>query len=241
MKNLYFAILLIVTLIFISTTSSVYAQNTTPATTNVPTISSSQKNESLVQQINELKDKIASRVAQLNLVEKRGVVGTVTESSDTRITLKTYSGEVKIIGVDEITKFSSPSAKGTFGISDVNPGSIISAIGLYNKQSKHVLARFVTSYTLPVFLHGKISEIDKDEFTITVPTKDTKKMVIDIETTTRVNGFANGKIARVGFTKLNIGDLIDVVGYPDEDDRNKMSATYLLQITNPTPIESPTP
>ena len=199
------------------------------------------KNESLVQQINELKDKIASRVAQLNLVEKRGVVGTVSESSDTRITLKTYTGEVKIIGVDEITKFSSPSAKGTFGISDVNPGSMISAIGLYNKQSKHVLARFVSSYTLPIFFHGKISEIDNDEFTITVTSKDAKSVVVDIETTTKVNGLSNGKIARVGFTKLNTGDRIDIVGYSDKDDTNKISATYILQIINQSPVESPAP
>lgn len=218
----------------------VYSQTATPSVTAGPTISNSQKNESLVQQINELKDKIASRVAQLNLVEKHGVVGSVTESSDTRITLKTYTGEVKIVDVDEITKFSSPSAKSAFGISDVRPGSVLSAIGLYNKQSKHVLARFISSYTLPIFLHGKITEINEDDFTITVPTKEKKEMIVDIETTTRINALTDNKITRSGFTKLNVGDRVDIVGYPAKNEEKRMSGAYILQITTPQNT-SPTP
>ena len=56
-----------------------YAQSITPKTSITPDISSpTQKvTEKLNEQINDLKDRIASRVAQLNLVEKRGIVGTI--------------------------------------------------------------------------------------------------------------------------------------------------------------------
>ena len=209
---------------------AVFAQ--TPTGDAKPTISSSQKNESLVEQINELKDKIASRVAQLKLVQKHGVVGTVTEASDTRITLTTMTGDVKLIDVDEITKFSSPSAKGTFGISDVTKGSVLSAIGLYNKESKHILARFVSSFTLPVFLTGTISAIDEDGFTITVPNENNINTIIDIERTTKINAYTKDGIAKSGFTKLETGDKVDIVGYASKTEANRITGSYILQLND---------
>jgi len=221
-------IVFFIALSMIFSTSPVLAQ--TPTGDAKPTISSSQKNESLVEQINELKDKIASRVAQLKLVQKHGVVGTVTEASDTRITLTTMTGDVKLIDVDEITKFSSPSAKGTFGISDVTKGSVLSAIGLYNKESKHILARFVSSFTLPVFLTGNISAIDEDGFTITVPNENNINTVIDIERTTKINSYAKNDITKSGFTKLQTGDKVDIVGYASKTEANRITGSYILQL-----------
>src|SRR3989344_3522321 len=70
----------------------------------------------LSDQIDDLKSKIASKVAQLNLVEKRGIYGIVADASDTQITLKTVNGNTRFIDVDELTKFSSDS-NDSFGIS----------------------------------------------------------------------------------------------------------------------------
>lgn len=222
--------------------SNVSAQTpTSPQVTQ--TISTSQKNENLVQQINELKDKVASRVAQLKLIEKHGVVGTVTEASDTRISLTAMTGEIKVIDVDEITKFSSPSAKGTFGISDVKKGSVISAIGLYNKQSRHILARYISTFTLPVFLQGTISDVDTEGFTITIPDRKNVSTVIDIERTTKINTYAEGKITKIGFSDLTTGDKVDIVGYANADEKNRITGSYILQLndlTNPAQELSPT-
>src|SRR3989344_7962603 len=103
------------------------------------------------QQINALTNKIASRVAQLKLVEKRGVIGKVTDVSNTQITLSDMSGNTRFVDVDEFTKFKSDSK--SFGISDIEKGQKIGALGLYNKQSRRILARFVEVLQIPDFIH----------------------------------------------------------------------------------------
>src|SRR3990167_5837024 len=99
----------------------------------------------------EIKDQlisnIASRVAQLNLVEKRGIIGKVTEATNTQITLSDIKGDTRFVDVDELTKFSSPNAKGTFGISDITKDATVGILGLYNKESRRILARFVNVIT----------------------------------------------------------------------------------------------
>src|SRR5690349_18838483 len=77
---------------------------------------------SISQQINNLQERIATRVAQLKLVDHRGIIGTVTDVTQTQIALADIQGNTRFIDVDEITKFSNPSAKGTFGISDIKKG-----------------------------------------------------------------------------------------------------------------------
>jgi len=104
--------------------------------------------ESLETQINDLKDKIASRVAELKLVEKKGIIGTVTDSSDTQITLSDLSTNIRFVDVDELTKFSSSLSK-SFGISDVEKGQTLGVLGLYNKQSRRILAREVNVLSKP--------------------------------------------------------------------------------------------
>ena len=87
------------------------------AVTPTVTVSSSET------QINQLKDRIASRVAELKLVQRRGIVGTANEISDTQITLTDVQNNTRFVDVDELTKFASPSAKGSFGISDIGKGN----------------------------------------------------------------------------------------------------------------------
>src|ERR1035437_9874018 len=67
--------------------------------------------------LEKVANEIASKTAQLNLVEKRGIIGTVTDSSGTQITLSDLNGNIRFVDVDELTKFSSSSSK-SYGISD---------------------------------------------------------------------------------------------------------------------------
>ena len=131
MKKTLFTFIALVT--FLSFTVVVNAQTPTVKPTAEPTISE-KLNEKLNSQINKLKDKIASRVSELNLVEKKGVTGIVSEVSTNKITLNDISGNTKLIDIDEITKFSSSSARGTFGLSDLTKGTKVNVLGLYNKQ-----------------------------------------------------------------------------------------------------------
>lgn len=203
------------------------------ATTGTPSPSKAAGNdpvkEKLDDQINQLKEKIASRVSELNLVERRGIIGTVTEVKGNQISLTDNAENTRFIDVDEITKFSSPGKTGTFGISDITAGTKISVLGIYNKQSKRLLARFVSTYTNPTIQSGVITAIDPKNFQLTVMTPEQKEMKVDIETSTRLSSYtAEEGLVKYGFSKLAVGDRIALAGNPARTDANILAATRLV-------------
>lgn len=243
MKN-YFLITFLFTFAILSAGGSSLA-----AVTPTPTNSPSQ----IEQQINNLKDRIASRVAQLNLVEKKGFIGTVTDVSETQITLQDLQGNSRIVDVDELTKFSSPSSKSSFGISDIAKGTVVGVIGLYNKDSRRLLARFVDVTQLPQIFSGGILTIDKDNFTFTMATVDKQSVTIDVEDITKTTSYTKtGGTVKAGFSKLSQGQRVLVVGFPDSKDKTITIASRILifpdlpvnpkiTLINPTDIAPITP
>lgn len=174
--------------------------------------------DKLNKEINNLKEKIASRVSELNLVEKRGIIGTVTEVSGNQVTITDLAGKSRFIDVDEITKFSSPGNK-SFGISDLKKGIRINTLGLYNKQSKRLLARFINTTVDPVFVSGSIGTVDTKNFTLTVLGDKQKETKVDNQTATKIFSYSkDGGMTKLGFSKLTAGDRVFVMGYPDKSD-----------------------
>lgn len=219
-------------LVLILFTSASCAKAAVPSEKPVVSTASAQKDvgEKLNQQINQLKERIASRVAELNLVEKRGFIGTVTEASDTQVKLTDLNGKTRFIDVDEITKFTSPDDK-NFGISDLSKNTRVSVVGLYNKQSQRILARFIDEVSMPAFLSGTITEVDKKNFVVTISTMDNKEKRIDIETSTKINSYSKeSDIERSGFSKLQAGDRIIATGFENKNDKDLYTGTLILQL-----------
>lgn len=203
-----------------------------PATTTPSTSTSSANkaiDEKLNEQINQLKERIASRVAQLNLVEKRGIISIVKETSGNQVTLTDLSGKTRFVDVDEITKFTS--SKNGFGLSDLVKGSKISVLGLYNKQSQRILARFIESASSLTFLSGRIASLDNKNFTIAVMSEGQKQNLVDIETITVISTYSQDTgISKSRFSKLNIGDRVAISGYPDKKDATLLVANRILAL-----------
>ena len=181
------------------------------------------------QQINNLKDKIASRVAQLKLVEKKGIVGIVTDVSGTQITLKDINGNTQFVDVDELTSFSSPSVKSNFGISDISKNMNLGVLGIYNKESRRILGRFVNVTILPQHITGAIADIDKKNFTITVTQDSGKQQVIEIEDVTKVASYdSTTGTVKSGFSKMIVGERVYAVGYSDKQDTTQLIASRVI-------------
>lgn len=228
MKKFYTTLLFIILLISFSVEPSL-ALTVSPTTPSSSTAGQQSLNEKLNEQISQLKERIASRVAELNLVEKRGIIGAVTETSADKITLIDFNGKTRIIDVDEITKFSSPSAKNSFGISDLTKGMVISVLGLYNKQSQQILARFIDSFVTPVYLSGRVADIDKKNYTMTVIGDDQKQTVVDVQTFTTISAYSKEDgISKYGFSKLTIGDKVMAEGFPDKKNPALLEASRVL-------------
>lgn len=179
--------------------------------------------------ISDLKERIASRVAQLKLVERRGIIGTVTESSDTQLTITDLKDATRFIDVDELTKFSSPSAKGSFGISDINKGTKIGALGLYNKQSRRLLARFIDVLVMPKVIHGAVTKLDNENFTLQAVSEKGDITTIDIENITKTLSYTKATgLIRSGFSKIKPGQRIIVIGFPDIKQKSRIIASRII-------------
>lgn len=219
MKNKFILILVFAvtfSFIFVSKTG---AQTASPTPTNLTP-------EQKVQRFLEI---VASDTAKLNLTEKRGIIGTVTDISSTQITVNDTNGNTRFIDVDELTKFSNPAAKGSFGISDIAKGKTLGILGLYNKSSRRILARFVDVMTLPRFIHAAVSTIDNVNYNFNVVTDENKTLLIDVETVTKTSVFtAADGLTKAGFSKIISGENVVVIGYPDKKDSSRIIASNII-------------
>lgn len=221
-------LLLVLTVLFFTVSASDALAARTASASATPAEAAS---TSLLSQINNLKDKIASKVASLKLVEKRGIIGTVTEASGTQITINDIQNQTRFIDVDEITKFTSPDKKANFGISDISKDMTISVLGLYNKDSRRILARFVDVVDLPIYISGTVTNIDKTNYTVTVETADKQQEVVDIEAYSKINSYSVDDPTtptRSGFSKMAVNEKVLVIGTPNQKEKNRASADRIL-------------
>lgn len=232
----------------------VNAQTKTPTPTvakNTPTESEEIKN------IERIKDIVASRVAELNLVEKKGIIGTVQEADNSQVTIKDTKGNTRIIEVDELTNFDggSDDKDDSFGVTDLAKGTLYSFVGSYNKDTKRLLARKISQPTsIPLSIDGVITEIDAKGFQITITDADGKEKKVDIENSTKTFSLEDGdeEAVKSGFTKLEVGQRIIVTGFGDKTDKELMSASRIIhfidlppskkmqqyvELPSPTPVE----
>ena len=212
--------LIIILISVLAITLSAVINNQAQAVTATPTV-----NQTLLE---KLGNEIASKTAQLNLVEKKGIIGTVTDSSTSQITLTDTNNNTRFVDVDELTKFSSDSSS-SFGISDVKKGAILGVLGLYNKQSRRILARSINVLTpFPTIVFGEIANVDKVNFELTVVKANGGRTILEIETITKSYSFSGGNLIKSGFSKIQATQTISAIGFPDKQDPNKIMASQII-------------
>ncbi|HVZ12660.1 MAG TPA: hypothetical protein VG965_06545 [Patescibacteria group bacterium] len=228
MKKIFFVLF---ALVLIFTVKSVEAVTPTSEPTDTPVAKKTTPTPTAAAQdaqIEKIKDLVASRVAELKLVDKRGVLGYVKSSTNTEITINGNRGEIKS-DVDELTKFESPSDKGSFGISDIKSGDLLSIVGLYNKETERILARFVSvASNIPENIEGVVTAIDPKNYTLTIATDDNKKIVVNVETSTKTSAYQDGDTLKSGFSKIDVGERLIVVGFTDKTDSNQINTERIL-------------
>jgi hypothetical protein len=177
--------------------------------------------------IDEIKDKVTTQVEKLDLVEKRGLLGVVESVNENQIRINDLNDKIRIIEVDELTKYSSEE-NNSFDLANIEKGAQISAIGIYNKDSEKLLARFLNEITIPIFMTGVISEKNEDEFTISIATEEEKNYLIDIENITKTYSYDETELSQSGFADLEIMQNVIVTGFSDVNEENRISATRVI-------------
>lgn len=234
--------IILITLILLTTTiqSSFAATKTTPTPSVTPTANEIPTDTAL-EKIQHIKSVVASKVAELNLVEKRGILGKIKEKSNTQLTIEDIKGQIRIIDIDELTKFAqdtkSTSKESSFGVTDLKNDTYYSFIGLYNKETKRLMGRFISEVkTIPVYFEGVVAEINATDFTLTVFNEKGDKKTIDIGKTTKT--FVHSKpddLTKSGFSKIEMQQRIFVVGFLDLKDKNLIEATRVIHFSDLPP------
>ncbi len=200
-------------------------------------------------QMDDLKERLATKVAELRQSQKKAIYGTVKSITVSTLTIETKTSDVKIELTDAIKVFQT--LKGTrteLDIEDVDTGDTVVLFGDYDTSLDLMKTKvIVIQNPIPEKVYGKVSAVDTKEFTISVETAEKQTYVIDIEKYTVVSAFSSGGgIAKSGFSKIETGHSVFVSGTKNTKIDNRLSADRILNIGNmsgetPTPTEEPAP
>lgn len=212
-------------------TTSVYAATATPTATITTTSAPDTQ-----QKLDALKDRLASAATQLHQSQKRAIFGTVKTTSVSTITVATTTSDIKIELTDKISVFQIIKGKRTELTTDqVSKNDEVVVFGDYDTNLDILRAQVIfIQDSLPKRISGRITEISKSEYTITIATLENISYVVDYEKTTKNFYWTrdNG-VEKAGFSQLLVGDIIHVLETPAPKVENRVSAIRILDIGPP--------
>lgn len=198
--------------------------------------------------VSDLKERIATQVAKLDIIRKKGILGVITDSSNNQLIITDVKGGKRFVDVDELTRFTDLGG-GQIGISDLKKSTEISVVGLYNTESRRLLARFIRVRQPSQILKGEVTDLDGKTFTLEVQDLETNNLkTVEVETTTKTNEWTKKEdITKSGFSKILIGERLIILG--KSKDTNTLTAIRILLLpslspnvkASPTPTGTPTP
>lgn len=225
--NILFLSICILSTLFLYENNS-WAQSPNPTNTPNPSVTSSETIDKL-KQIKELKEKIATKVAQLREKEKVGLLGTVAKIDKTTITLSTAKGDSGVTFSDDTIFYQiDGNTKKEISIKNIEEADTISVFGYSNDDKTLTSAKYIYLHSPSIHISGKISEIDKENFTITVIEKE-KEITVDIEkyTTSMVLDKNKNSLVKIGFSKLSLDSLAHIIGVANAKEKNRISANRI--------------
>lgn len=185
--------------------------------------------------VQDLKEKVASKVAELRHNNERAVAGEISAIEDSGLTTVADDGRQYTVTLDEdLTKYYSLE-KGTekeIQKSDLKVGKYLIASGVIN--DKTIAANVVYLDVQYLVASGKVTEINNSDYYIKVTTLEKDNLTIDIETNTKINllNIKTLEIERGGFSKIKEGDTVHFVYQKSgsNQEKNRFSALRILVI-----------
>lgn len=183
-----------------------------------------------LKQIEILKEKIATKVAEIRNNEKGARGGTVKNIDKNTLTVSTKKGDQTVYYSDDTEIYMlAKQEKTKIPSNKLQEGDRITALGYFDTDKTTLNAKYI--YVMPniISLTGKITDKDTKNFTITISTEDRQSVIMDIETYTRTYSFNLTKksLDKSGYSKLNKDDTIHVIGTKNEKEDNRISASRI--------------
>ena len=186
-------------------------------------------------EIEQFKEKLASKVAELQKKDERAMPGFITEIKGKQIKLKTKDNETYTVEVDDVlTKFYSLETGVKKEIEFKNltkedyiiiagpiSGKIITANNIYRD----------TSYSLS---SGVVNEVNQSEYFLKALSFENEEITIDVESATKrlVVNAKNLGFETIGFSKIKSGDIVHSIFKKSADSKKdtRFSATKFIVI-----------
>ncbi len=236
MKKTFFQLLVFSVLLTVTQPVIVSAQ-TTPTKEVTPTQTPTPASQNL-DKIKILKEKVATKVAEIRNTEKKGRLGTIDSLTKETLSLNTFAGSSSI-SLSEDTTVYEIHANGDrvdSTASNLEKGDTVAVLGYEDPASSTIDAKYIYILTTPVqFYTGTITEIDRKNFTTSIKTDKNTSVLIDIEPYTKTAAYnkAEGE-TKSGFSKLEVGFTIQVIGTSPKKEENHISAQRILVLLDIT-------
>lgn len=196
-----------------------------------------------LKQIEALKEKIATKVAQLRQNQKGAFTGQVKSIRDNSVILTTRLGEKTFSYSDDTTfyQFGSDGRTET-NAKKINTGETVTALGYFDSSQSALSAKYVYLEKPLKQIIGKIADVDKSNFTVTVKEININDL-IDIETYSKLAYYSKEKGSQKGgFSKLTVGHIADIIAAPNSHEKDRYSALSFLDLAFvPVPTVTATP
>jgi len=214
---------LLIAICFFAITLPVYAQTASVAATPM---------DSKSQQIEDLKDRLATKVAELRQSKRMAVYGTIKSVSISTFVVETKTKDLKIELTDDLKVFQMLKGKRTeLKTDNLEKGDIVTVFGEYDTTLELLQAKMVfIQAAQPVQIAGTVTATNKDDYTITIETADKKTYTIDFETVTKTTLWNGTALAKGGFSTFIAGDTIFVTGSAIPKKENRISAARITDL-----------
>ena len=194
--------------------------------------------------IQELKDKLASRVAELALVSQKVLSGEIKTLSDEKIIIVNDNRETDLNLKDDTAflEILRDYATAKIKLDNLKTGQKILSYGAFNSTTNSLNAQFVVFLNETLKITGKIKNVDSENYQLTVSSNGTDVLIDHLTTTKDYLLDKNNKFVRSGFSKFENNQLVYAVGAFDEDkNKNKLFSAVRIIILPDTTVSSSTP
>lgn len=193
--------------------TAVYGQGMQKDASPSATTEASPSAEVTKTEISDIKEKIATKVAELRKKNQKAIAGRITVIKGNTISIKNADDEVYEVKVDpDLTQvYQISTTKKEIKAADLKVGVYIIVTGPI--LDKTIDANYIYQDEMYAVLSGKITDINKDDFSIKVSTTDKDTYTLDIENSTNqtLMDIKTLELDKIGFSKLKEGDTIHFV------------------------------
>lgn len=219
-------ILLFFVLLTVSTAVT-YAAETSPEASASPEPS---KNETIKDKIEDLKERLATRVAELRSKNRRAYYGVIKTKEDNNITIVASEREVPMVVDKDTTYFTLDGAGKKKGstLKDIKPGQYAAAFGSLDLDQKTLIIKVIMAHDIPRKIYGVVKEVDVNEGTFTIASKsNTYSFDYEITTRCKMSG-KNNELTNCGISKIKPDDRIFIRANAKDESIDKLKAVRIL-------------